>query len=316
MRELFLIETSSITRYADIGISQLQDTLASSDGLFWLDIEQMTDEDAAFLTDFKECRFHPLSIAECHGAESRPKINEFPEYLFLVLYGLDDYTQGVTGAMTKLCMFLTPDFLITVHSTPLPFLQQVKDRIEQDYLLMRSPGYCMSMILDAMVEQIESMTKQIEPDMGNIEDTFDPEVIRHINQQKQVGSSLQRTLSAQCDLMHDLITQTYPQMQPETIIQIRGVYHRLAHIMDTLNLHREALIDLRDGTLAGISMRLHGTVRRLTTVATVFLPLMCLAALSGMNANLLDMAPPLGYGIALAVLAVIAVIIALATRRR
>ena len=53
MRELFLIEQNHVIQYADIAVSQLQETLESSEGLFWLDVEQMTDEDAAFLLEFK-----------------------------------------------------------------------------------------------------------------------------------------------------------------------------------------------------------------------------------------------------------------------
>ena len=61
------------------------------------------------------------------------------------------------------------DYLITVHSTPLGFLQEVKDRIQQDYLLMRSTGFAMALILQAMTDQLEPLIDQLDADITIIE---------------------------------------------------------------------------------------------------------------------------------------------------
>ena len=90
MRELFLIEQNHVIQYADIAVSQLQETLESSEGLFWLDVEQMTDEDAAFLLEFKEFRAHPLSVKACREAAGRPYLAEFPEPLEVAIRPLPD----------------------------------------------------------------------------------------------------------------------------------------------------------------------------------------------------------------------------------
>ncbi len=133
MRELFLIEQNNVIQYADIAVSQLQETLESSEGLF-------------FLLEFKEFRAHPLSVKACREAAGRPYLAEFPEQVFMIF----NIQEEIGATPTRLGLFLTPDYLITVHSTPLGFLQEVKDRIQQDYLLMRSPGFAMALILQAM----------------------------------------------------------------------------------------------------------------------------------------------------------------------
>ena len=59
MRDLIIVEQNNVVRYDDVSLSQLQETVESSKELFWLDLEQITDEDAAFLSDFKEFDAHP-----------------------------------------------------------------------------------------------------------------------------------------------------------------------------------------------------------------------------------------------------------------
>ena len=165
MRELFLIEQNHVIQYADIAVSQLQETLESSEGLFWLDVEQMTDEDAAFLLEFKEFRAHPLSVKACREASGRPYLAELPEQVFMIF----NIQEEIGATPTRLGLFLTPDYLITVHSTPLGFLQEVKDRIQQDYLLMRSPGFAMALILQAMTDHLEPLIDQLDADIAAIE---------------------------------------------------------------------------------------------------------------------------------------------------
>ncbi len=313
MRELFLIESNTVIRYTDIAVSQLQETLESSDGLFWFDIEQMTDEDVAFFGDFKKFQFHQLTIADCRSPDVRPKINEYPECLFLVLYVPED--NGTD--LMKLCLFLTPDFLITVHPTPIPFLQNVKNQIEQDNLMMRSPGYCLAMVLEAVTTEFEEGMIIIESEVTDMElgGAFDRETVYHINRRREELSTLQRTLSIQADMLRELYSHPNPQLQPDTIIRIRDLYHRTAYMVDSLDTHRERLSDFRDGAVAGMTARMYGSTTRATTIATIFLPLICVAALLGMNREILGFSPPVGFAVALTVLAVIAGIIAMATGR-
>ncbi len=313
MRELFLIESNTVIRYNDIAVSQLQETLESSDGLFWFDIEQMTDEDVAFFGDFKEFQFHQLTIADCRNPDGRPKVNEYPECLFLVLYA----PEGSGTDLMKLCLFLTPDFLITVHATPLPFLQNVKNQIEQDYLMMRSPEYCLAMLLEAVTTEFEvGMTTAVSEVTDMEQDSlFDRETVQHINWKRKELSTLQRTLSIQAEMLRELYSRPNSHLQPDTIIRIRDLYHRTAHMVDSLDTQRERLSDFRDGAVAGMTAGLCGSTTRATTIATIFLPLICVAALLGMNSELFGLSPPVGFAVALTALAVIAGIIAMATGR-
>lgn len=314
MRELFLIEQNNVIRYADIAVSQLQETLESSEGLFWLDIEQMTDEDAAFLLEFKEFRAHPLSVKACREAAGRPYLAEFPEHMFMVFH----IQEEIGATPTRLGLFLTPDYLVTVHSTPLGFLQEVKDRIQQDYLLMRSPGFAMTLILQAIADHFEPLIDQLDADIAGIESDLSqsahqPDVQTIAGKKHQVAYLL-HLLSLQCEMVHDIYTQGNLPLQPETIIQIRDVYHRLKFLVETLSLGQERLSDLSLSAAVGATRQLKTSIGRLSTLSAIFLPVIGLASLLGINERLIGLDPPIALGLAVVLSIFTAGIIAMMTK--
>ncbi|HIG46106.1 MAG TPA: hypothetical protein EYQ20_06680 [candidate division Zixibacteria bacterium] len=316
MRELFLIEQNNVIQYADIAVSQLQETLESSEGLFWLDVEQMTDEDAAFLLEFKEFRAHPLSVKACREAAGRPYLAEFPEQVFMIF----NIQEEIGATPTRLGLFLTPDYLITVHSTPLGFLQEVKDRIQQDYLLMRSPGFAMALILQAMTDHLEPLIDQLDADITAIESNLSQLANQHdiqtIAEKKHQLANLLQILSPQCEMLHDMWTQGNLPLQPETIIQIRDVYHRLKYQVETLPLYQERLSDLSLSAATRTALQLNTSIGRLSTISAVFLPVISLAALLGINERLIGLDPPVALGLA-AVLSILSGgIVAMLARRK
>lgn len=301
MRELFLIEQNNVIRYADIAVSQLQETLESSEGLFWLDIEQMTDEDAAFLLEFKEFRAHPLSVKACRDGGGKPYMAEFPEHMFIIFH----IQEEIGATPTRLGLFLTADYLVTVHSTPFGFLQEVKDRIQQDYLLMRSPGFAMTLILQAMTEHLEPLIEQTDADITAMESDLkggtDQPDVQTINDKKYHLAQMLQSLRPQCEMVHDIFAQGNMPLQPETVIQVRDVYYRLAGLVETLALHHDRLSDLSLAAADASSRRLQARIGRLSTLSAFFLPVISLAALLGINERLLGLAPPAALGLAVAI---------------
>jgi len=316
MRELFLIEQNNVIRYADIAVSQLQETLESSEGLFWLDIEQMTDEDATFLLEFKEFRVHPLSVKACREAAGRPYLAEFPEHMFMVFH----IKEEIGLPPTRLGLFLTADYLVTVHSTPLGFLQEVKERIQQDYLLMRSPGYAMTLILQAIADHFEPVIDHLDAEITSIgsdlsQPANQPDMQTIIGKKHQVASVL-HLLNLQCEMVQEIYTQGNLPLQPETIIQIRDVYHRLKFLVETLTLGQKRLSDFSLSAAVGTTRQLKSSIGRLSTLSAVFLPVFSIAALLGINERLLGLDAPVALGLAVALSMLTGGIIAMITREK
>lgn len=316
MRELFLLDQKNVIRYTDISTTQLQETLESSEGLFWLDLEQMTEEDASFLLEFKEFKFHPLAVKACQGPVGRSYLTTFQEHLFMLFTIQEDFD----AEPSKLCVFLTPDYLVTFHNRPLPFLQRLKDRVESDYQLMRSPGYSMALLLHALVDHLDTVVPQAETDLETLTEMISEE--GHSDSLRQLGAfrrrlcGMRRNIKANGEVVNELL-QTNDQMQPETILQVRGVYHRFGNIVEALEQAQEGLEVVSAIAVTRTSQQLNASVGRLTTVAAVFLPVIAVATLLGVNERLLTGLDPLVLvGVAVVVSIVVGGIVALVARQR
>lgn len=317
MRDLFLVEQKNAVRYTDITIPQTQDTLETSTGLFWLDIEQASEEDISFLLEFKEFKFHSLAVKACEAGPGRSYLEVFPEYLFM-RFNVEE-EPGAEPA--RLCIFLTPDYLVTVRSRPMTFVQRLKDRIEQDYQLMRSPGYPMALLLHGLVDHLETAVPQLQSDLatlvGEINEGIRPE---HLEQMGQYGgqvSGLRRSFKGVGETVSELLARTNDQLQPETMFQLRSVGHRVGHIVETLDTFREGLDTLYPMIATRTTGQLNASIARLTSVAAIFLPVIAVAALLGVNDRLVEGLEPLVLvGAAVVVSIVVAAIVAMSARQR
>src|SRR5438874_4787212 len=112
------------------------------DGLRWINIERPGPVDRAWLEEHFE--FHPLTYEDVASRNQRPKVDEFADYLFIVLhFPVFDSTVGRLNA-GELDIFIGGDFLITLPNTPLQPVEYLFERCRtseeaRDELFSRGP---------------------------------------------------------------------------------------------------------------------------------------------------------------------------------
>src|SRR5918999_1741754 len=100
--------------------------IVEGDGLRWINIERPGPVDRAWLEEHFE--FHPLDYEDVASRNQRPKIDEYPDYLFIVLhFPVYDKAIGRLNA-AELDVFVGPDYLITVPNTALPPVEYLIER--------------------------------------------------------------------------------------------------------------------------------------------------------------------------------------------
>lgn len=310
MRDLLIVEQNNVVRYDDVSLSHLQKTLEDSKGLFWLDLEQITDEDAAFLSDFKEFGAHPLSVKACREVSTRPYSAVFPGHLFIVLH----VQESLDAPPAKLGFFLAPDYLVTIHATPLAFLQEVKDRIQRDAQLMRSTDLAVGLIMQTIADcqgplVAELAVETIPPDR-------DVEARWIYDTQRRLVDMI-HLVKPQCDIVHSLYGGEKISLQADAVVQLQDAYYRFMNMADALTRTWEML---NDAATAGQTRALKGidaSARRLTFLVALLLPVLVLSVLLGIDDPLMNTAAkPAVAGIGLAVSLVVAVVLTLTARKR
>src|SRR4051794_31883748 len=141
-------------------------------GLRWLDIETPRPVERAWLEEHFE--FHPLDLEDVLSRNQRPKIDEYDDYLFIVLhFPVFDKAVGRLNA-TELDIFVGPDFLITLPNSPLPPVQYLFERCRsseeaRDTLLGNGSGYLLYKIVDDSFDYCFPILRKIGNKLERIE---------------------------------------------------------------------------------------------------------------------------------------------------
>ena len=310
MRDLLIVEQNSVIRYDDVSLSHLQETLEASRGLFWLDLEQITDEDAAFLSDFKEFGAHPLSVKACREVSTRPYSAVFPGHLFMVVH----VRESPDAPPVKLGFFLAPGYLVTIHSTPLALLRDVKDRIQQDAQLMRSTDQAVALIMQTIADRQDPLVSELTAE--TIAPDRDLEARWIYDTQRRLIDMI-HLVKPQCEIVHSLYSGEKLSLQTDTVAQFRDAYYRFRNMVEALTRHWEMLNDAAVAAQTRALRRIDASSRRLTFLAALLLPVLVLSVLLGIGDPLVgNVARPVAMGIGLAVSLLVAIVLVLTARKR
>jgi magnesium transporter len=278
-----LVTTAGKTDTPDLSAINRCFDAAHTDG-FWLDIENPTADDYRLLVEtFKA---HPLTIEDIQHQNQRPKIDEYPEYNFVVIFEAD--WKGDDVGFFEHHLFVGPHYLITVHLQPAPVLKEMQDRIHKSPALTKGqPAFLTYLVVDALVDATFPVLDQVDVTVDKMEDQIiekaAPGSLDRIYHLKHSVTELRRYLGAQRDVFQKLITHGIHLQQQDMTLYYRDVYDHIVRQYETVDSLRDLLSSAMDVYLSTVSNRLNQTTKALTVIASLFLPLSFLTGFYGMN---------------------------------
>ena len=250
---------------------------------FWLDIESPDDHDYELLA--KDFGFHPLTIEDIRHQNQRPKFEEFGKYEFMVLFS-SDWHDGQMGVREH-HLFLGDKFLVSVHHEPEPAFKQVVERLAEGGADESGLDLVTYLVLSALVDQVFDVLQQIDDDADAVQDRAltraTPDTLSGITNLRHDVAVLRRNLSAERDMFQRLLTHALQHHDQETTLYYRDVYDHLVRQYEQADSIRDLLSGAMDIYLSTVSNRLNETMRALTAIASLFLPLSFLTGFFGMN---------------------------------
>jgi magnesium transporter len=185
-------------------------------------------------------------------------------------------------------LYVSPNYLVTVHREPAPELVAIRQRIATTPDLCHdSIQFLTYLVVDQIVDAMFPILDQLDEKIDRLEDDVvaraAPTELAEITGLKHDVTELRRILGAQRDLFQRLITQTMNVGHQELILYYRDVYDHLVRQYESVDALRDLLSSAMDVYLSVVSNRLNNTVKQLTVVASLFLPLTFLTGFFGMN---------------------------------
>jgi magnesium transporter len=260
------------------------------EGLRWINIERPGPLDRAWLEEHFE--FHPLDYEDVGSHNQRPKIDEYEQYLFIVLhFPVFDKKVGRLNA-GELDMFVGADFLITIPNVRLQPVEYLFEscRASEDLreqLLSKGPGYLLYKIVDDSFDYCFPMLRKMGNKLDRLEeDIFEggaEEVVRDISNAKQEIINFRKIIRPQRSVLRDLERTKQRYLAQDMEIYFDDIVDASERIWDMLENYKEVVEALEGTNESVITHRLNNLLRVLTSVSVILLPLTLIASIWGMN---------------------------------
>lgn len=278
------------------GVETLEKAIAASKegGFVWYNFFDPSREEINSLVD--TIGIHPLSVEDCFDDKQVPKIEYFPNNTFII-FNVFTYDEKAL-IIDEVNLFLGQNFLITISGhnsgTRRP-LNNIEALIENGPAKSKSgPDFLMHIVLDYLVDQKYKAFDDMEEELENAEELLISDVekfqpVKLIRLRKDL-LSLRKSLYHEREILVKICRQDCPYISEKAIVHFRDIYDHLAKFFELTETYREietSLMELYTSLLNNLMTKMSNdtniSVRRLTLIATIFMPLTVISGIGGMS---------------------------------
>lgn len=278
------------------GVESVEEAIRSlgEGGFIWLNFYNPSIQELHSLVD--TVAVHPLSVEDCLDSSQVPKIEHFPNNTF-VIFNSFSYKQKELF-IDEVDIFIGKDFLITVsgiNSEGRKPLGGVARIIENDPALAKEgPAFLMHVVMDYVVDEKMHAFEALEDELEEAEEAvidnpsgFNPSELMRI---KKYLVILRKSLFHEREILVKICRKDCPFINDRAIFHFRDIYDHLAKFFELTETNREIVTSLMEvytsmlnNQMTKMSNLTNDSVRRLTLITVVFMPLTLLASIFGMS---------------------------------
>jgi magnesium transporter len=263
-------------------------------GYIWLDYFQPQKEDLAGLIE--PLGLHPLSIEDCLDEHQIPKMDDYSHNTF-ILFNTFHFSEGVLS-VSEVDAFLGSNFLVTVssqNSHNLSMMANIQRSVENETESAKhGPAFLLHIILDQIVDEkfhaIEALEDRLnegeEVILSNL-DNYDPSELMHLRRDLL---AVRKSLFHEREILVKICRKDSPFIPDKAIYFYRDIYDHLSKFFELTESYRDLVTSLMEMYLSMLNNKMtkaandtNMTVRRLTLITTIFMPLTLLAGIGGMS---------------------------------
>jgi magnesium transporter len=273
----------------------------------WVELQQKDHACDVLLAE--QLRLHPLTIEDIWATRSQPKLEDYDNYLYLILHGVSGTHTGAVE-FNELDLVLGPHFVIT-HD-PGGLVNGVRSEVERSpRLLQKGPAWVAHAILDGAVDRYMPLIDKLDAEIERLGNDVlrkagtrnGPPLLRKLLDFKRMLLTLRRMSVHQREILLRLARGEFQEVPPEAAPFYRDVYDHFLRVNDLVENYRDLVTSALEVYLSVQSNRMNEIMKTLTLISTIMLPITFIAGLYGMNFKFMpELEQPWGYPAALSVM--------------
>lgn len=257
-------------------------------GVTWVNVDGL--HEIQILEKLGSCYgLHPLVLEDILNTDQRPKVEDYGDYLYIVLRMLSIEKSSDSIESEQISLILGPNYVFSFQERRGDVFDPVRERIRTGKGRMRKMGadYLAYALIDAIVDNYFVVLEKLGEEIESLEEELvqDPRTstLREIHRLKRELIFLRKAVWPLREVIGSLERGECPLVREATTLYLRDVYDHVIQVVDTLETFRDMLSGMLDIYLSSVSNRMNAVMKVLTVIATVFMPLTFLAGVYGMN---------------------------------
>jgi magnesium transporter len=253
----------------------------------WIELERQSPEADAVL---QQLEVHPLTIEDIYSSGSQPKIDDFPNYLYVVVHGIGSAKKKKLD-LVEVDVLVGENWVLTYDRSGLVADDIGTDLDHSPRMLAKGAAWLAHGILDRVVDRYLPVIDELDVEIERLENDVIEKagtprgkgVLSRILTFKRTLQTLRRMSVHQREILLKLSRGEYEEIPTEALPFFRDVYDHFLRIQDITEGYRDLVTSALDAYLSVQSNRMNEIVKTLTLMSTVMLPLSFIAGLYGMN---------------------------------
>ena len=271
----------------------------------------------------KEYDIHPLVLEDIVNTDQRPKLEEFDEFIFVVLKMLNWDDENAEVQSEQVSLLVGRNFVVSFQERPGDVFDPIRDRLRQAKGRIRKmrADYLAYALVDAIVDNyfvvLEKLGDRIELVQEELVGDPSPGTLHAIQNLKRELLFLRKSVWPLREVASGFERSESPIVCDSTRVYLRDVYDHTIQVIDALETCRDLVSGMLDIYLSSISNKMNEVMKTLTIIATIFIPLTFVAGLYGMNFEFMpELHWRLAYPLVLLVMVVIGILMLFYFRRK
>lgn len=297
-------------------LDRLPELLAEPKTLIWLDLEEpLSDEDDVQRRLREVLKFHPLAIEDTLQDYGHPKLDTYEDHYFVILHAIDfgslKLLQEVSFNTVELDIFVGKRLMVTHHPADMRAVETLSKELRAPTKLPWTAPRLFHRLLDRLVDNFIPVMEEVGETLERLEDEViqqpRAELLDRILNAKKTIFRLRRILNHQRTILDSIARGHHDLIPRKQLAFFRDVFDHFVFVVDQVESYRDQVQAIMDAYLSVTSNRMNETMKVLTVISTIMLPLTFIAGVYGMNFDHMpELHWSLGYPFAIGLMLVIA----------
>lgn len=274
-------------KFERIEVEDLKKLIIPQDNsIKWIEINSLKDIELINRVGQK-FNIHPLVIEDILKEDHMPKIEDYQEYLFLIIEGMYLQKDGELK-VEQFSFILFKDLVISFLESDLnPFKKVLERMSEGSNIRKNGADDLLYALTDTIVDEyflvIEKFGEYIDVVEDKVLSNPSKEILLEINKLKRNLFYIRKTLWPMRNAIGNLSKEEFDLIDERTLYYFRDIYDHIIQMVDIIETYREICSGMLDSYLFSISNKTNDIMKVLTIFSTIFIPLTFIAGVYGMN---------------------------------